>query len=311
MSDPNYTGCMACHPNPHIAQLRAEKDRARDFLAQERERIEAATAALPEDLRGLPLVEAVRCLRDGLEGAQAAAFKCCSRNAWGDGEHDPGCRHAAVMAVVEAARRWRHAMCGTKKERRERGLTARASEVFAALRAYDAALAASPPASAEGEREVAAFLAAHDRFHTYAHFTIEFASAWDEALAEDEMHHAGRLRAIVAAPRPPSSPDTNCDKCGRPCTDPDHHWGMCPTPASRRKPLDVHCTFEPAVKGATGGLCLHCGLPESDTLHAAPAPSPDPAPCPTCGGPGGYVEVDGLRVPKCCSPAPSPDPEAR
>jgi hypothetical protein len=35
-----------------------------------------------------------------------------------------------------------------------------------------------------------------------------------------------------------------------------------------------------------------------------PAPAPSAAPdtrCPTCGGPGGYVEVDGLSVPRCCA----------
>lgn len=68
--------------------------------------VSAATAALPEDLRGLPLVEAVRCLRDGLDAAQEAAFKCCSRNAWGDGEHDPGCKHAAMKRALAAMLDW-------------------------------------------------------------------------------------------------------------------------------------------------------------------------------------------------------------
>jgi hypothetical protein len=33
---------------------------------------------------------------------QQACWKCCSRNAWGDGEHDHGCAHGEALAKIKA-----------------------------------------------------------------------------------------------------------------------------------------------------------------------------------------------------------------
>jgi len=33
---------------------------------------------------------------------EQACWKCCSRNAWGDGEHDPGCAHGEALAKIAA-----------------------------------------------------------------------------------------------------------------------------------------------------------------------------------------------------------------
>jgi hypothetical protein len=46
-----------------------------------------------------------------------------------------------------------------------------------------------------------AFLCAHDRCATYAKFTIEFATAEDEALDENAMRALAKVRAILARHR--------------------------------------------------------------------------------------------------------------
>lgn len=116
------------------ARLDAARDEAR-----------AALSAPPEEQGGLhaAVTEWADQYLVGKGPANARLYAILAHHAAAAPPEEQGGR-PEVMAVVEAARRWRHAMCGTKKERSERGLTQRASEVFAALRALDAAAPPSP-----------------------------------------------------------------------------------------------------------------------------------------------------------------------
>jgi hypothetical protein len=90
--------------------------------------------------------------------------------------------------------------------------------------------------------------------------------------------------------------------------------GLCPRCADTgQELLDTG-----GAPGVAWGTCHGCAAPSQETPRpdgaltewsaaqyapaAAPAPSAAPdTRCPTCGGPGGYVEVDGLSVPRCCA----------
>jgi hypothetical protein len=55
-----------------------------------------AALALCEGLREKAQLEA-----DGAEAARAAMWRCCPRNAWGDGEHTKNCPHGMALARCE------------------------------------------------------------------------------------------------------------------------------------------------------------------------------------------------------------------
>lgn len=67
-------------------------------------RCDSKTSVL-EDAGGDP-VQAIALLDMALDDARQAEWKCCTRNAWGDGEHDVTCPYAKVQAkIAELERR--------------------------------------------------------------------------------------------------------------------------------------------------------------------------------------------------------------
>lgn len=76
-----------------------------DTVQQHRDRIvKAIPQCYLDDAKG-DAVEAIELMDTAIDAARAAEFKCCPRNAWGDGDHDPGCPHRSALKKIEELER--------------------------------------------------------------------------------------------------------------------------------------------------------------------------------------------------------------
>lgn len=108
----SIVGCTETKPDGTTVHHRYQKAEAgaREKLDQilhvlsHAGRCDSKTSVL-EDADGDP-VQAIAFLDTALDAARQAEWKCCTRNAWGDGEHDVTCPYAKAQAkIAELERR--------------------------------------------------------------------------------------------------------------------------------------------------------------------------------------------------------------
>lgn len=88
------------------AVLERDRDDERGTRQGLEERLARVVVLVPENLRNqaADVEQAVEMLGDAHIAASQAAFKCCSRAAWGDGEHVADCPKARLERELAAAR---------------------------------------------------------------------------------------------------------------------------------------------------------------------------------------------------------------